>query len=113
MSLSKKAQISPSTMKHCFMFGPGNVPERAEWTQRRDQSMSSTENLLKISFWQLARKHTLLSAASHQGFVRQACSEPRAFKAPIMQQDSAGQKEQECFRQSCGHTGIIHSSVAL
>ena len=73
----------------------------------------STENLLKISFWQLARKHTLLSAASHQGFVRQACSEPRAFKAPIMQQDSAGQKEQECFRQSCGHTGIIHSSVAL
>lgn len=72
-----------------------------------------TENLLKISFWQPARKHTLLSAASHQGFVRQACSEPRAFKTPIMQQDSAGQKEQECFRQSCGHTGIIHSSVAL
>lgn len=72
-----------------------------------------TENLLKISFWQPAHKHTLLSAASHQGFVRQACSEPRAFKTPIMQQDSAGQKEQECFRQSCGHTGIIHSSVAL
>ena len=72
-----------------------------------------TENLQKISFWQPARKHTLLSAASHQGFVRQACSEPRAFKTPIMQQDSAGQKEQECFRQSCGHTGIIHSSVAL
>lgn len=72
-----------------------------------------TENLLKISFWQPACKHTLLSAASHQGFVRQACSEPRAFKTPIMQQDSAGQKEQECFRQSCGHTGIIHSSVAL
>lgn len=68
---------------------------------------------LKISFWQPARKHPLLSAASHQGFVRQACSEPRAFKTPIMQQDSAGQKEQECFRQSCGHTGIIHSSVAL
>lgn len=72
-----------------------------------------TENLLKISFWQPTRKHTLLSVASHQGFVRQACSEPRAFKTPIMQQDSAGQKEQECFRQSCGHTGIIHSSVAL
>lgn len=72
-----------------------------------------TENLLKISFWQPARKHTLLSAASHQGFVRQARSEPGAFKTPIMQQDSAGQKEQECFRQSCGHTGIIHSSVAL
>lgn len=68
---------------------------------------------LKISFWQPAHKHPLLSAASHQGFVRQACSEPRAFKTPIMQQDSAGQKEQECFRQSCGHTGIIHSSVAL
>lgn len=71
------------------------------------------KGLKKISFWQPAHKQPLLSAASHQGFVRQARSEPRAFKTPIMQQDSAGQKEQECFRQSCGHTGIIHSSVAL
>lgn len=69
----------------------------------------------KMSFWQAAGSQTAspVLLASHQGFVRQACSEPRAFKTPIMQQDSAGQKEQECFRQSCGHTGIIHSSVAL
>lgn len=69
----------------------------------------------KISFWQAAGSQTAspVLLASHQGFVRQACSEPGAFKTPIMQQDSAGQKEQECFRQSCGHTGIIHSSVAL
>lgn len=69
----------------------------------------------KMSFWQAAGSQTAspVLLASHQGFVRQACSEPGAFKTPIMQQDSAGQKEQECFRQSCGHTGIIHSSVAL
>lgn len=69
----------------------------------------------KMSFWQAAGSQTAspVLLTSHQGFVRQACSEPRAFKTPIMQQDSAGQKEQECFRQSCGHTGIIHSSVAL
>ncbi|TNN80920.1 hypothetical protein EYF80_008925 [Liparis tanakae] len=72
--LGIRAQISPSTMKHCFMLGLGNVLERAEWTLRRDR---------------------------HQGFVRQAGSEPGAFQTPIMQQDSAGQKEQECFRQSC------------
>lgn len=74
-----------------------------------------TERKKKIVFWQAAGSQTAspVLLASHQGFVRQACSEPRAFKTPIMQQDSAGQKEQECFRQSCGHTGIIHSSVAL
>lgn len=73
------------------------------------------ERRKKKSFWQAAGSQTAspVLLASHQGFVRQACSEPRAFKTPIMQQDSAGQKEQECFRQSCGHTGIIHSSVAL
>ncbi|CAB1439772.1 unnamed protein product [Pleuronectes platessa] len=36
-----EGQISSSTMKHRFMFGLGNVPERAEWARRRDQSVSS------------------------------------------------------------------------
>ena len=52
---------------------------------------------------------TPLSPACHRGFVRQGQG---AFSPPIMQRGSAGQKEHECLQQSCGHTGIIFSSVA-
>lgn len=31
-------QISSSAMKCCFIFGLGCIPERAEWSKRKDQS---------------------------------------------------------------------------
>lgn len=61
-----------------------------------------TENLLKISFWQPVCKHTLLSAASHRGFVRQACSEPRAFKTPLCSRTQRGRKSRSVFASHVG-----------
>ncbi|KAG7216309.1 hypothetical protein INR49_021713 [Caranx melampygus] len=44
-----RGQISPSAMKHCFMFGLGNIPERAEWTQRRDQPTFLSDPLTSVT----------------------------------------------------------------
>lgn len=55
--------------------------------------------------------HSLGLPASHQGFVKTVLVlSSQLFKPPIMP-DSVGQKAKEPFLQSCGHTGIIHSSV--
>lgn len=57
---------------------------------------------------------SLLSLASHRGFVRQAFLWARSLQeTPLCSRTQRGRKSRSVFRQSCGHTGIIHSSVAL
>ena len=65
--------------------------------------------LLKISFLATSRD---AQSPSKPPRLCQDCAglSLQLFKPPIMP-DSVGQKAKEPFLQSCGHTGIIHSSV--